>query len=497
MSIGGAEAGMLDEQTRAALDGPADAAAIQYQGRWYSWGEIRSVADEVARLLASCGIGKGAPVAFAPRNRPVAVAAELGMLASRLTIRMVYTFQSAVGIARDVRGASAVAVVAMAADFSAELLEAVQLEGLPAISLNDDMTVALVHRVKPSRISSHCLAPTAEISVHSSGTTGVPKRISFEYATIARYIVAQNMLSLGSSTGLPPVPVFFPLGNISGIYSVIPPLLHRMRIVLFDRFTLEGWLDYVRRFQPKMAGIPPAAIRMLLDRNVSREELGSIRMLMAGAAPLDPTVQRAFEDRYGIPILMSYGATEFGGPVAAMTAADRERVGMDKLGSVGRAYAGSQLRVVDEKTGVALAAGQDGLLEVLTPRMGAAWIRTTDIGMIDTDGFLFLRGRADGAIIRGGFKLLPETIERALCLHPAVGGAIVVGISDRRLGQIPAAVVQVKAGCEQPRIEVLERHLRQHVYATHIPADWRFVAMLPLNPSAKPDLRQARRLFEQ
>jgi acyl-coenzyme A synthetase/AMP-(fatty) acid ligase len=170
---------------------------------------------------------------------------------------------------------------------------------------------------------------------------------------------------------------------------------------------------------------------------------------------------------------------------------------MEKIGSVGRPYAGSQLRVIDAETGGELPAGQDGLLEVLTPRMGSTWIRTTDIGMIDKDGFLFLRGRADGAIIRGGFKLLPESIERALCLHPAVAGAIVVGIADKRLGQVPAAVVQIKSGWHQPEIEDLEQHLRKHVYATHIPTAWVFVDALPLNTSAKPDLAQARRLFEQ
>jgi len=136
---------------------------------------------------------------------------------------------------------------------------------------------------------------------------------------------------------------------------------------------------------------------------------------------------------------------------------------------------------------------------VIAPRIGPDWIRTTDIGMIDDDGFLFLRGRADGAIIRGGFKLLPETIERALCLHPAVAGAIVVGLPDDRLGQVPAAVVALRAGHENPDIEELVgelgRHLREHVYATHIPVRWKLLDALPLNTSAKPDLRRAKELF--
>jgi len=75
----------LDEQTREALSGPADAEAIEFEGRWYRWGEIRRVADKVARSLTQAGIGVRVPVAFAPRNRPVAIAAELGMIAARRT----------------------------------------------------------------------------------------------------------------------------------------------------------------------------------------------------------------------------------------------------------------------------------------------------------------------------------------------------------------------------------------------------------------------------
>jgi long-chain acyl-CoA synthetase len=488
----------LDRQTREALDGAGDAGAIEFQGRWYRWAEIRHVADDIARLLADAGICERMPVALAPRNRPVMIAAELGLIAARQSIRMIYAFQSSAGIVRDVGRASATALIAMESDFDPDVLELVRSRGMAAIALGEDMTARFVEGAERSTCVALADVPaTPEITVHTSGTTGPPKQVSFSFETIARYIVGQNMIVLGASSDAPPVPLYFPLGNISGIYSVIPPLLHRMRVVLFDRFTLDGWLDFIRRYQPAIAGLPPAAVQMLLDANVPREALGGVRILMAGAAPLDPTVQRTFEEKYAIPILVSYGATEFGGPVAAMTPADRERFGASKIGSVGRPYAGSQLRVIDADSGTELPAGQEGLLEVVAPRIGTNWIRTTDIGLIDEDGFLFLRGRADGAIVRGGFKLLPETIERALCLHPAVAGAIVVGISDRRLGQVPAAVVRLKTGRERPSIEDLEKHLRQHVYATHIPTAFQFVDALPLNTSAKPDLMQARRLFKQ
>lgn len=141
-------------------------------------------------------------------------------------------------------------------------------------------------------------------------------------------------------------------------------------------------------------------------------------------------MQAAFEDYYGIPILVSYGATEFAGPVAMMTEALHATFGRAKLGTVGRALPGAKLRVVEPLSGVALPHGEEGLLEVVSPRIGPDWIRTADLAVIDADHFLFLRGRADGAIMRGGFKVLPETIERALALHPAVAEAGVVGVPD-------------------------------------------------------------------
>ena len=134
-----------------------------------------------------------------------------------------------------------------------------------------------------------------------------------------------------------------------------------------------------------------------------------------------------------------------------------------------------------------LPPGSEGLLEVVSPRIGPDWIRTSDLAIIDQDGFLFLKGRADGAIMRGGFKLLPETIERALMLHPAVSEAAVVGIDDARVGQGPAAAIRLKPGGKPPDAAALEAHLRDHVMATHIPVKWLFCDDFPRNPSLKTD----------
>lgn len=485
----------LQDRCRAALARSPSRAAVEYEGRWRTWGEMAAVADQLTELLSQAGVAPDAPVGFAPRNRPSALAAELALLARGQIIRMIYAFQSPVGLARDIDRLGVSAIIASQDDFTPEVLEVVRARGLAAITLSD-MSAQLVHSPDaPAEVETGTSRP--RIDVLTSGTTGPPKHVPFSYDMILQEMVGINVSYSGDEDeNIAPAFLYFPLGNISGVYTVLPPLLKGQRAVLVDRFSIEGWQDYVVRFRPTFASIPPAGVRMALDMPIPREDLSSIQVLMTGAAPLDPTIQRAFEEAYGIPVLLSYGATEFGGPVTLMTPELYAEFGKAKLGSVGRPFAGAQLRVVDPETGVELPAGQEGRLEVIAPRIGPDWIVTSDIARLDEDGFLYHCGRADGAIVRGGFKLLPDVIERALCLRPEISAAAVVGVSDPRLGQVPAAAIQLRPGLARPDVATLEAHLREQVYATHIPTTWVFVDALPRTPSFKIDLPAVRRLFE-
>ncbi|RLU03757.1 MAG: acyl--CoA ligase, partial [Ketobacter sp.] len=242
-------------------------------------------------------------------------------------------------------------------------------------------------------------------------------------------------------------------------------------------------------------GLPPAGVQMILDADLPKEHFSSLKMIGSGSAPLDPTVHKAFEKRYGVPILLAYGATEFGGPVTSMTPDVYQEYGDNKVGSVGKAFPGVKLRIIDQDTLEEVPAGTQGILEVVSPRIGPDWIRTSDYGYLDEDGFLYLCGRSDGAIMRGGFKILPETIEKALLLHSSVAAAGVVGVPDHRLGQVPAAAIQFKTGFEAT-VDELEHHLRDHIAATHIPVKWKFVEELPRTASYKVHQPSLRELFE-
>ncbi len=491
-------ASALDELTRRALSREGSLPAIYFESRWYTWGELRHVADGLGSFLDATGAPLCAPVALVARNRPAAVAALLGLIARSHTIRMVHPFQSSAAMARDVERLSPAVLVGAPEDFTEEMRVVLLRLGIVGVAISD-MDVAPVPGLETCRNLDAEVPAHPQIEILTSGTTGPPKHFAISFDMIARYHVGVHLLASGAHNAqadMPPMTLFFPLGNISGVYSTIPTLLRGRRAELWDRFTVTAWHQHVLRYRPELAGVPPAGVQMILEANIPLSDLSSIRFLSTGAAPLDPTVQRAFEERYGIPILLSYGATEFAGPVAAMTPELYPEWGQRKFGSVGRPVAGSQLRVVDPETGTALPADKEGILEVISPRIGPEWIRTSDVACIDEDGFLFHRGRADGAIIRGGFKLLPETIERALVLHPAVSAVAVVGIPDPRLGQVPAAAIQLKPGSAAPTPADIEAHLRAHVLATHIPVKWRFVQELPRNRSMKTDRLAVQRLFD-
>jgi acyl-coenzyme A synthetase/AMP-(fatty) acid ligase len=240
------------------------------------------------------------------------------------------------------------------------------------------------------------------------------------------------------------------------------------------------------RYGLARANIPPAGFGMILDAGIAPEDFAAVRVATTGSAALDPVIQSAFEEKYGVKILTAYGATEFAGTAAAWTEPLYDEWIDRKRGSVGRACDGVTIRVLDPESGAVLPPGEVGVMNVQIARLGPDWIGTTDLGLIDEDGFVYLRGRADGAVMRGGFKVLPETIESVLLSHPEVAAAAVVGVADRRLGAVPVALVQPAAGTA-PDPETLEAHIRRHLPATHVPTRLWIVERIPRTPSLKID----------
>ncbi|MGA8331108.1 MAG: AMP-binding protein, partial [Mycobacterium sp.] len=339
--------------------------------------------------------------------------------------------------------------------------------------------------------------PGVAVRMLTSGTTGPPKRVDLSYDMLAHSV-------MGPADSRPPAPtelrrgvaiINSPLVHIGGVFRILQCVAEARPFVLLERFELDRWAEAVRTHRPRAVSLVPTALRMVLHSELSRDDLAGIRAVTSGTAPLSPDDADAFTEKYGIPVLTSYAATEFGGGVAGWTLADHQQYWHAKRGSVGRANPGAGLRVVDAD-GTPLEHDQIGLLEVKPAQLGpsAEWMRTTDMARIDDDGFLWIVGRADQAIIRGGFKVMPDDVRNALEGHPAVAGAAVVGRFDERLGETPVAMVELRKPESVDAARLID-HLRTRLARYEIPTDIAIVPELPRTPSGKPDLSAIRRYF--
>lgn len=484
------------------LEGDPKEIALEFHGAEVSWDYVRTIAGKLDALLNEAGFGEGAPIYMAPRNRPSFCAAILAILGGRRSVAMAYAFQSPTALAADIVKQNCQAVILDAQDWNAETLAALPPNALgigidSALDAKDPVRV-VQGQLNANRAGLRVTTETPLLEMLTSGTTGAPKRHAVSYQTIQTAIISGNVMNTGERKPEPGY-VLFPLSNISGIYTWLTVAVARSNGILAEKFDLCEWVAFVKKHKPVTAILPPAGLRMILDQNVSKDEIGSLKYLYIGMTGIDLATHVAFEDTYKIGIVRSYGATEFCGAATAMTPSEYDQFGgygKAKFGTVGRPTKGNAVKVVDPDTGAELPPGQDGLLLVKIGALGDDFMRTTDLGHLDEDGYLYVKGRIDGVIMRGGFKILPTTIEAALNSFPGVSVSTVVGIPDQRLGQVPVAAVEMKPGFAKPDAAALEAHLRAQIPATHIPVAYKVLDALPRNASVKVDLGALRALFQ-
>ncbi|MBU9764267.1 long-chain fatty acid--CoA ligase [Mycobacterium sp. TNTM28] len=476
----------IADELAAGLDSYGDRPFVEFARKWYSGNEITRYIEQISAALSEAGLASDEPVGIVVRNRVPHAAAILGFIASRRPVVMIYSYQSAAAIARDVENLSLPGILADIDDWTPELNSAVRSAGSAGISLSGEpLAVGVTVTRQPGSRHDPSLAQSG-LHILTSGTTGPPKRIP-----VATKVLAHTVLSMtiGSGTEVvgpntPPALVYWPFGSI-GVCQLLAAPCAGKRLVLLEKFDVDEWVRAVRTHRITWAGVQPAILRMLLQADVARADLASLEGLSGGSGPLEPELRAEFESRYGIPLLWAYGATEFAGSVCSWTPESYRRFGAAKPDSVGRPLPGVRVRIVDPDTGAEAPAGSIGRLEARVEVIGPDWVRTTDLASMDDDGFVTLHGRGDGAINRGGFKILPETVRRVLISHPSVLDAGVVGVPDSRLGQVPFAAVELRRGAGVPTEDELKDLVREALPSHHVPVSVVIVDALPRNAALK------------
>lgn len=499
------------EQMQASLNAilgiAPDQDAVEFRRRWWTWGTLKSRKDAIEAAIAKAGLGADVRVGVILRNRPEVVSA---VLAAVTTERCLVTLNPTLpdsALRSDIAKLRLPVIVASSTDWArGEVREAGLASGALCVEVSDDPEgpVRILQKLSHPIDDFNGLAPGVAVEMLTSGTTGPPKRIPLKRTRFAQSILGAAKFEAGRSKDdsprLRPATqlLLTPFAHIGGLLALLNALLAGRKTCVLEKFEVSEFQDAVKRHRPKVVQTPPAGLAMVLAAGIPKEDLSSLVAYRTGAAPLDPALADEFWQTYGIPVLQNYGATELGG-VAGWTLEDFRAFWPAKRGAVGRLNPGVEARITAAGSSDVLAPGEEGILELKGSQIGDPdqWTATTDLAVLDADGFLWIKGRADATIIRGGFKIQPHSVAQAIESHPAIREAVVVGIADRRLGQVPAAAYTLKPGASAPSTTDLREFLRETLLPYQIPTTFLQLDELPRTASMKVGLQAVRELFEQ
>jgi acyl-CoA synthetase (AMP-forming)/AMP-acid ligase II len=345
--------------------------------------------------------------------------------------------------------------------------------------------------------------PTSDgggIFLCTSGTTGTPKGILLRERQLAHVAssVADCHRLTAADRGYCSLPLFHVNAEVVGVLAT---LRAGARLALDRKFSRRGFWELISEHEITWINAVPAIISILaIEPPAARP--AALRFVRSASAPLPLAALERFEGALGVPVVETYGMTE----AASMITANPVD-GLRKPGSAGRP-ASAQVRV-ELADGGAARAGQIGRVRirgagVITSydsggRPGVidadGWLDTSDLGYLDADGYLFLVGRSDDVINRGGEKIYPREIEEILLAQPGVRSAAVVGVADDVLGERPVAYVvgdaaALAAEFESALREACAARLPRHKQ----PSEFCLVTEMPLGPTGKISRRQLKDL---
>ena len=323
----------------------------------------------------------------------------------------------------------------------------------------------------------------------TSGTTGVPKPVSVSHRSLlarVRAYRAQFDASRPASVSLMCVPSF----HVGGMLGLLVTLYGADTTVVLPRFDAGNWLEAVARHRVATAFVVPTMLARILDHpSLGATDVSSLRTISYGAAAAPAAlIERAMEQWPTVGFVNVFGQTETLGAYAALSADDHRDP--RRVGSVGRAMPGVEVRVVDPVTGAERDDGQQGELWVRTTQAvhhdhDGGWLATGDLGHRDADGYLFPAGRRSDVINRGGEKFGPREVAEALRAHPAIDDVAVAGIPDQEMGQRVGAVVVLVAGAARPTLDELRTWCRTGLASFKLPEVVVVADRIPYNELGK------------
>ena len=343
------------------------------------------------------------------------------------------------------------------------------------------------------------------ILLFTSGTTGPPKAAVIRHKHLVSYILGsvEFMSADEADATLVSVPPY----HIAGMAAIASSVYSGRRIVQLPNFSAEAWLELARRERISNAFVVPTMLARIIDvleaEGRTQADLPHLRALSYGGGKMPQSViEKAMRMFPGVEFANAYGLTETSSTIAILGPEDHRAAMASadpavrrRIVSVGRPLPSVEVEIRDE-SGARLGPHERGEIFVRGEQVSGeylgkgsrldanGWFPTRDGGSMDEEGYLFLEGRIDDIIVRGGENMSPGEIEDVLLEHAAIADAAVVGMPDEQWGEKVAAVVVCKPGCSAGAPE-LQQWVKDRLRSSRTPESIEFWAELPYNETGK------------
>jgi len=346
------------------------------------------------------------------------------------------------------------------------------------------------------------------ILMYTSGTTSLPKGVMLTYGGFTNYVTGTVEMADGTPRGTSLLCA--PLYHIAGAMNIMTALWSGRKIAVLRQFDTKDWLETVQREQVTHAFVVPTMLKQLIDHpEFSDYDLSSLQNVSYGGAPMAfPVIRKAIElfpDTTGF--VNAFGQTETNSTLTVLGPDDHKLNGtpeevernLKRLTSVGKPLPDVEVQVRDDDN-AEMPANEIGEVVIRTPRVmkgyanqesataalldDDSWLHTRDMGYIDEDGYVYLVGRKDDIIIRGGENIAPAEIEAVLHAHPAVDEAAIIGAPDEDWGQKIVAFVALRPG-QTAGADDIGEFCKSRLASFKKPQEINFLDELPKNPLGK------------
>ncbi|WP_309665348.1 AMP-binding protein [Tabrizicola sp.] len=470
------------------IDGPS--------GLSLTGAELRARIQSLAGGLAAQGIGSGSVIALMAPNMPDYATIFHGVAYAGATLTTINPTYTAPEIKHQLADSGAELLitipaflqVAEAALHGTKVREIVVIGGAEGHRSLDDLMGPPMTAQVPVDLDRHVM-----VLPYSSGTTGLPKGVMLSHRNLV-VNVDQIIEMLEVANGETSI-AFLPFFHIYGMNVLMNAFLSAgAALVTMPRFDLEALLGHIQTHRmEKLLIAPPVAIALAKHPIVDQYDLSSLKIVMSAAAPLGGEVAEAVARRIGCAVIQGYGMTELS-PVTHVVPHRTPR-----SGSVGVTSPNARTRIVDPMTGVDCGPDEEGEVWISGPQVMIGyhnrpeataqmivdgWLRTGDLGVVDADGYLFIRDRLKELIKVKGFQVAPAEVEAELLGVSGVADAAVIGVPDDDAGELPMAFVVQSPGSDLTEAQV-RAALVGKLASYKIPSRVEFIEAIPKSASGK------------